>query len=1031
MKTKNIWLITVIALMTTGLHDVGLSQTTSQVQALKDQSARLSTTWQLHRSAAEQKAAAHGLPVRFTSPRGVGYELENFSGAVPQYFRTLNLDAAKTIGTARLWPTNPLGVQLSGQNIVLGLWDEARVLATHQEFTGGRITQVDNPTSYSNHSTHVAGTMIASGVNAQAHGMAPRATIRAYDWNNDLSEMASEASSGLRVSSHSYGYVRGWDYNAFGDGLWAWFGDVSVSQDTDYAFGFYDDEAEEVDQIALNAPNYLIVRAAGNDRADTGPSPGTSYWYFVDTTKVLGTTPREPDGGALGYDCIADAAIAKNVITVGAVNDIPQGYATAGDVVMTSFSSWGPADDGRIKPDIVANGYQLTSSVATGTAAYDIYSGTSMATPCISGSVGLILENEKRLYGSQQFRSSTIKGLIIHTADEAGSSPGPDYSYGWGLMNTYRAIDLMDNDKLAGGGVLLREVNLLNDSTVQIAVKAKGTEPLRATICWIDPPGGLLTPAVDQRTPSLVNDVDLRIVNGSTVYFPWKLDPKHPANAAVQADNSVDNVEQVLIASPVAGNYTIKISHKGTLTGGHQVVSLIISGIQATSTTPSHFTFTSGTGNNGTVSIPVSASPKIGTTSLSPGDEIGAFTPQGLCVGAIVWTGQNQALTVWGDNDQTTSKDGLAANDTIRYRIWQSSTGTEFANTQVTYTQGDGLYATNGIYVVASMTATAGLAVPVLTSPANGASGVVIPATLQWYSSTGAVSYKVQVAKDTSFGTKVVDTSGMTTTSLQVRAPKLSGGTTYYWRVQAVGSSQTSGWSPRWQFATGISPVHFSFTSGTGNNGTVSIPVLSNPKVGSTPLSTGDEIGAFTPEGLCVGAIVWTGQNQALTVWGDNDQTTAKDGLAAGDTIKYRIWQSSTNTEYANTQVTYTQGSGVYAVNGIYVIGSMTGVVMSVTDQPAPDPSTFVLAQNYPNPFNPSTTIGFSLPARSVVLLQVINTLGEEVTTLVKGELGPGYHEVLWNGRVSSGIYFYRLTATAIDNTNRSFVQVKKMVLMR
>jgi hypothetical protein len=73
---------------------------------------------------------------------------------------------------------------------------------------------------------------------------------------------------------------------------------------------------------------------------------------------------RGADGGASGYDCISQQGCAKNILTVGAVNDIVGGYSSPGDVVMSSFSSWGPTDDGRIKPDICANGVGLYSSLA-------------------------------------------------------------------------------------------------------------------------------------------------------------------------------------------------------------------------------------------------------------------------------------------------------------------------------------------------------------------------------------------------------------------------------------------------------------------------------------------------------------------------------------------------------------------------------------------------------------------------------------------------------------------------------------------
>ena len=129
-------------------------------------------------------------------------------------------------------------------------------------------------------------------------------------------------------------------------------------------------------------------------------------------------------------------ATAKNVLTVGAIKDLPDHYHEISDVTMESYSSWGPTDDGRIKPDIVANGEKLFSCVATSNSSYNTLSGTSMATPNVSGSIILILNELKNLYPGKEFLASTIKGLVINTADKAGNTWGPDYRFGWGLMNT-------------------------------------------------------------------------------------------------------------------------------------------------------------------------------------------------------------------------------------------------------------------------------------------------------------------------------------------------------------------------------------------------------------------------------------------------------------------------------------------------------------------------------------------------------------------------------------------------------------------
>jgi hypothetical protein len=88
-------------------------------------------------------------------------------------------------------------------------------------------------------------------------------------------------------------------------------------------------------------------------------------------------------------------------------------------------------------------------------------------------------------------------------------------------------------------------------------------------------------------------------------------------------------------------------------------------------------------------------------------------------------------------------------------------------------------------------------------------------------------------------------------------------------------------------------------------------------------------------------------------------------------------------------------------------------------------PSSYSLSQNYPNPFNPATKIRYALPASSFVELKIFDILGNEITTLVKGEQTAGYHETEFNsGNLSSGIYFYRMQAGDYSIS-------KKMILMK
>jgi hypothetical protein len=480
----------------------------------------------------------------------------------PVFYLLENINAARTLSTDDVWPGGGGGFFLSGSGTTLGelaIWDGGGVRTTHQEFSG-RVTQMDSPGGTSYHSTHVAGTMIGEGVVSSAKGMSFQGTLAAYDWDSDDSEMASAAAGGLNVSNHSYGYATGWYYS----GDWYWFGDISVSTVEDYGFGFYSPEAEAWDEIAYDAPYYTIVKSAGNDRNDYGPGPGGGH-YVWDGSWVWSTDTRDPDGGSDGYDCVSWNGTAKNIISVGAVNDIPGGYADSSDVDMSSFSGWGPTDDGRIKPDLVANGVSLYSCTDTGDSDYATYSGTSMSSPNLSGSLNLLLRHYEATHGGTTPLASTMKAVLIQTADEAGPYPGPDYMFGWGLMNTLKAAELIQADSTDQGHII--EDALADSETHEYYITSDGVDPIRISLAWTDPPGTPPSPSLNPTTIMLVNDLDLRLehVSTSTVYDPYVLDPSNPEDAATTGDNVRDNSEQVYLDSPASGTYLVTVTHKGTL----------------------------------------------------------------------------------------------------------------------------------------------------------------------------------------------------------------------------------------------------------------------------------------------------------------------------------------------------------------------------------------------------------------------------------------------------------------------------------
>ncbi|MES2731843.1 MAG: S8 family serine peptidase [Bacteroidota bacterium] len=552
---------------------------------LKQLQIQAKTAYQISYSKAMKLARQQGWIIRKTTADGRTIALQGLNEwGMPVYYTTYNNSfAAATTRTNQLYTGGTLGLNLSGNSLSvstkLGVWDDGSPRITHQELAN-RVTQMDGVTSDTHeHSTHVSGTLIATGLNAVARGMAYGAKLKAWDFNNDISEMTAAADN-LLVSNHSYGTLAGWDLDSDLPGSdnndkWRWYGDVNVSTTEDYKFGFYSEQAKQWDQIVYNAPFYLPVKSAGNNRGANGPPSGTTYRLGGGTT-----TSTDPRNSQNGYDLIAMVSTAKNILTVGAVYPIPNGYQNASNVRIAPFSSWGPTDDGRIKPDIVGDGIAVTSCTASTDNAYGALSGTSMATPNVSGSLLLLQELYAKQKNGNFMWASTLKGLAIHTADEAGTNTGPDYMYGWGLLNTEKAAKVIINTE---DNHLLYERTLAQGETFTLPIIASGKEPLVATICWTDPEGTALPATaanLNNRTPRLVNDLDLRISDGSTYTLPWTLDPNNPGNAATRGNNIRDNVEQVLIENTIPGKmYTLKVAHKGDLQQGPQNYSLWVSGV--------------------------------------------------------------------------------------------------------------------------------------------------------------------------------------------------------------------------------------------------------------------------------------------------------------------------------------------------------------------------------------------------------------------------------------------------------------------
>ncbi|QIA08056.1 S8 family serine peptidase [Draconibacterium halophilum] len=533
-------------------------------------------TWTAQKRTADSIANRFNLPTFYIEETGRVVSLQRLGhNNQPVYYATDNLSVAATLAVDQVWSASNEYPELTGEGVEINLWDGGTVLTTHQEFQssdGSRITMRDLDLPVSDHSTHISGTMIASGKKSEAKGMAGHALLKGWDLDNDIAEMASAAADGIAISNHSYGPLCGWYYNAQNEN-WYWYGDPEISATEDYEFGFYSDVSAELDYIANLAPYYLIVKSAGNDRND-GPETAVSH-YVWDENWVLVTDERDPDGGQDGYDCLSPVAVAKNILTIGAVDDAKN---------MTVFSGFGPTDDGRIKPDLVSDGVDVYSPVSSTITSYDTYTGTSMSTAAATGSIALLLELQNLLQPGVKLRSSTLKSILIHSAGDLGN-PGPDYSFGWGLINIKAAADIIYNNSNNQGKNIYEEV--LNEGEVlTIPVKTASEAPfLKATICWTDPAGQASSPALNQRTGKLVNDLNLTVENTTTgqSYLPWMLNVESPAASATHGTNHMDNVEQVYFTNPGENDFNIRISHSGALSGGSQIFSLVITGIETQS----------------------------------------------------------------------------------------------------------------------------------------------------------------------------------------------------------------------------------------------------------------------------------------------------------------------------------------------------------------------------------------------------------------------------------------------------------------
>jgi uncharacterized repeat protein (TIGR01451 family) len=426
--------------------------------------------------------------------------------------------------------------ELSGAGVVIGQWDSGAVDTNHLDLTN-RVVLGETNLTLSSHATHVAGTLAGDGHESEARGgtarqwrgIAPAATIVSYSFENPVPKHTGAIEQhGIVASQNSWGHV----INPF-------FGSCGL-------FGDYAMNAPQYDQVVIGqfGRPISVVFAAGNLRGGLD-------------TNACGVGP---------YRTIGPPATAKNLLAVGSVDS---------DVdVISEFSGWGPLEDGRLKPDLVAPGAQAAgdggiTSTAAGNA-YRVSQGTSMATPAVSGALALLVQDYRARFNGQNPPPALLKALLLHTAaDVADRDPhthkGPDFASGYGRLQIQGAVDQLRADGVLVGQVAQGQTNLY------VLEVPEGTAQVKLTLVWDDPP------AAENAALALVNDLDLLVLDPNQARaYPWTLDPENPAAPAVQSrEDHLNVVEQVQVDSnPTPGVWSVQVIGRNVPVNAPQKYSL-------------------------------------------------------------------------------------------------------------------------------------------------------------------------------------------------------------------------------------------------------------------------------------------------------------------------------------------------------------------------------------------------------------------------------------------------------------------------
>lgn len=388
-----------------------------------------------------------------------------------------------------------LGKKYNGEGVSVLVRDDGP-LGPHIDYQG-RLNNLAEPGSDGTHGDGVGGILAGAGnLDPTTRGMAAGATVYNVRYTPEFQDQTLPLHLNKNVTITNTSYSNGCNVG-------------------------YTLNAQTVDQQLFGHPTLMHVFSAGNSN---NISTCLSYGAGNQWGNITG-----------GHKMAKNAIVTANIDA---------------DAIIAYNSSRGPAHDGRLKPDISANGnYQFSTDHNN---QYYIFSGTSAAAPGVAGCLAQLTHAYKSLNNGAQPLSALLKAAILNTANDLGNL-GPDFKFGWGHINAGRALRLLEETRWIEGQV---DQGAQSSHIIQIPV---GVRQARIMAYWADPPAAV------NASKTLLNDLDLTVTaSNGEVFSPWKLDPSpDPAildTPAGKGRDSLNNMEQVALDNPTPGAYTVKIN---------------------------------------------------------------------------------------------------------------------------------------------------------------------------------------------------------------------------------------------------------------------------------------------------------------------------------------------------------------------------------------------------------------------------------------------------------------------------------------